>query len=476
MARQNKRITDNNPGFADKARHTLQSAFITVGVYCGLYAYFTDNKPEDKTIPEPPGHTGVVKSVRGQGDEVPYDTRGAIPLKNSAKKISADKSINVDDIFKEGEALTKGYLNEKLPQKTPAISAAQPERERIEDMKTAPPVKGQDKPDEWVPIEHFMEKANPGFLPPKSPEKEKIKPEIKKPAEPKAANNTPSTTVSRAASRGLPQFVKLTNNGDHIYTVGPKIIPVSADVMKAFRHVSREKNLPVEVFISTCGRESFCQPRAVHKVSKACGLFQFMPTRDVQTLFRLAYTQGPAHGYPEARELVKQYVFDYDKKGRAILHYAPKNPAAEKKLAELCLDPHFSTSVYAADLKHQVSAYEAFLRGGRPTGRKAVVGEITLMDNLGVGGMQKFFLQVMADKKAGHDTMARDFFSKAVAEQNPSLVKYPDSKVLQTDKNGKVHEIITEGRYKTLRETYDLISENGGWRAPDELPGPSRQL
>ncbi len=488
----------------------LTGASITALVYAWEAS---DEKPGDKTVHSKTEHTSIAqapKPVKYPAAlaplEEPADPQGITPypdadiiVTKASHSSYAEGMISIennDPVYEESMALAEAELRQlQLTKKRPNHIAAEleqnPVEERIEDMQIAPAVKS-DAPDEWVSIESFNGKPYPEPQPPK-----KLEPKIHEPKKPykapapaikqpagktapviKAEKPADPKIVARTANSALPQFVKRDDKGDHIYTVGSKIVPMPDKVIKVFRQVAREKNLPIEVLIATCARESYCQPKAVNTYTKACGLFQFMPTQKEQTLFRVAYNYGPAHGYPQTRKLVTQYVHAYNKYGRAILHYAPKNAAAAEQLADLCLNEHFNTSMFGADLRHHIGAYEGFLKGKQPTGREAVIGEIVLMNNLGAGGMQNFFQQVMRDKKSGHDTMARDFFNKlnpSIAVQNPSLVKYPDTKEYYTDKSGKIHEVNIKGRDKTMREAYDLVSQNGGWKTIAQLT-PSREL
>jgi hypothetical protein len=473
----------------------------------------SDEKPEDKTAHSNPVSAALAKipdPVRAPVpaptvlDEVPGDTQGIKPYADApldGEKIVAKALPNADGVIWENEnggpvkpSLIAAKEDSLDPIYEEALNAAaeelkklkgvkesqnEPPTERIVSDEIARPGKSFKPQEEWVPIESLNKKSEK-----KIPSVKQNTPAIKRPVEKDDLKKTAGKLstpkiITHTANSALPQFLKLNNNGDHVYTVGPKIVPVPDKVMKAFHQVAREKNLPIEVLIATCARESYCQPRQVNKDTKACGLFQFMPTKKEQTLFRVAYNYGPAHGYPQTRQLIDQTIHTYDKQGRAILHYAPKNAAAAKQLAELCLNEHFNTSMFGADLKHHIGAYEGFLKGKQPTGREAVIGEIVLINNLGPGGMQKLFEQVMKDKKSGQDTMARDFFKKikmpAIGDQNPSLVKYPDTKEHYTDKNGKIYEVSIRGRDKTVRETYNLISEHGGW-TPVSVLAPSRQL
>jgi hypothetical protein len=406
-------------------------------------------------------------------DGVIWENENGGPVKPS---LIAAKEDSLDPIYEEALNAAAEELKKLKGVKEPQSELP---TERIVSDEIARPGKSYKPQEEWVPLESLNRKPPKITLPSAKQNAPAIKKLEENTLKKKTAKPAPPKVITHTANSALPQFLKMNNNGDHVYTVGPKIVPVPDKVMKAFHQVAREKNLPIEVLVATCARESYCQPRQVNKDTKACGLFQFMPTKKEQTLFRVAYNYGPAHGYPQTRQLIDQTIHAYDKQGRAILHYAPKNAAAAKQLAELCLNEHFNTSMFGADLKHHIGAYEGFLKGKQPTGREAVIGEIVLINNLGPGGMQKLFEQVMKDKKSGQDTMARDFFKKikqpSIGDQNPSLVKYPDTKEHYTDKNGKIYEVNIKGRDKTVRETYNLISEHGGWKTVRELT-PSSEL
>ncbi|MGB4106484.1 MAG: hypothetical protein WBK55_01655 [Alphaproteobacteria bacterium] len=289
--------------------------------------------------------------------------------------------------------------------------------------------------------------------------------EIKSAAAPvqKSVEKKVLTSAAHITNGAMPKLVKRNINGSEVYTVGPKTVTLSPSVADAFSRVEREKGLPREIMIATCARESNCEPRAVNPNSKACGLFQLMVTPAVQTLPRLAFTQGAAHGYPEAKALVTEYVHAHDKKGRAILRYLPKDTKAEKKLAELCFNPHFNASMLAVDMEPKIRKYEAWLKGDAPTGRKISVGEIAVVNNLGDNGAIRFMGRVFKDVRTGIDTMAYEFLSPAIAAQNPSFVRYPD------------------GRYKTMRESYrDISNSFGGYTERDQIQRqiltPSQEL
>lgn len=530
MASKNRANTRRGAIQQEKKSGWLSTAsyvFAVVGLSVGLSNYdMFDKKPEDKTA-KPDTVSAAFSKIPNPAPaapvEVPWDTQGIKPYPDApvdGETKTEDKKVSYVDGVKWNEknggavrSSIKGSDDIKVTDDTEAdsLAAADAELKKLRLMaklQPAPVVKGPAKElpterivsekapiasaepsTEAVPTTTFVQKqmqAAKSFLQSaiKTPdaghgEKKEatlvpVLPAIK--AAPTIITSNSSKLAVRPAVTALPQFMRLNNNGDHIYSVGPNIVPVSPKVIKIFTELAQQKNLPIEVFIATCARESACKPEEINKDTDACGLMQLMPTKKEQTLFRLAYTQGPAHGFPRARELVKQYVVGHDKYGNAILHYKPKNLAAAEELKkDLCLNPRFNASVWAADLKHNVRAYEAFLRGKEPTGREAVMGEIVMINNLGPGGMNKLFERVLADKKSGHDTMARDFFGEKTAKQNPSLVKFPDSKVLRADKNGKIYEVTITGRDKTVRDVYNLISEHGGWRTLSEL-APSRKL
>lgn len=225
---------------------------------------------------------------------------------------------------------------------------------------------------------------------------------------------------------------------------------ISSSVALAFAKVENQTGLPAEVMINVSARESSCNPNAVHKSTGAVGLFQFM-TNKMETLYETLYKYGDKNpALKEHRDLVEKYVRKTDSKGRPYYGYKPVNADAREKLNELGKDPEFNSALFAEKTMVDVRKYEAWLGN-----RHATAGEITVMNNLGRAGLQKFVKQAWEDKKTGNNTLAVDFFKRNeklfggnVSTNNRTLVKHDN------------------GNYKTVRESYnDIMNNFGGWKS-----------
>jgi hypothetical protein len=259
---------------------------------------------------------------------------------------------------------------------------------------------------------------------------------------------SPPSPARSLVSSALPALVSTNNStGEETYKLGKKQYVLDAATAQAFKKAQQKHKLPKELFVAACARESSCKPEAVNPHTKACGLFQLMPTHETQTLFRLLHVYGPAYGYGEQKDLVMRYAVN-PKSANPIYHYKPRNDEANKKISRLCLNADFNTSMFAAEKKREIEDYERWLGN-----REITIGELTVMNNLGLNGLKKFVLQAWSDKKNGTNTMARAHFGENISRQNPSLVKHADT-----------------GKEKTVRESYsDIMNNFGGWRGTTEI-------
>jgi hypothetical protein len=116
--------------------------------------------------------------------------------------------------------------------------------------------------------------------------------------------------------------------------------------------------------------------------------------------------------------------------------------------------------MWAAYKKPHVEAYNRFL------GNRTISGlELVLMNNIGRGGMQALFTQVMKDgKKHGSDItkgmLAVDFFKQqgyGDMQANKSLIYNQD------------------GSHKTVRQAYNDIAKFAGYEELIELPTPKQE-
>ena len=198
--------------------------------------------------------------------------------------------------------------------------------------------------------------------------------------------------------------------------------------------------------IAACGRESDCNPDSINKSSEACGLFQFM-TKKPYTLYEALYKFGPEYGYKQEKSLIEKYITRRDSKGNPYYSYRPRNKDAKQKVLELCLDPTFNTSMYAAYTLPKIKKYEAWLGN-----RNITIGEVVAMNNLGQRGLQKFAKQAWTDKANGKDTLATDFFKK-------------HRSLFGGDMSGNRTLLYhSDGRKKTVRESYNDIFNFGGYQ------------
>lgn len=244
---------------------------------------------------------------------------------------------------------------------------------------------------------------------------------------PKAKPHPPRTAPT---TQTVP-FATLIRDNTHTaqtYSVGGKTFTVTPRVFKALAATG----LPTDALIALCARESDCQPKRINSDSDACGLFQFIPT----TLYEKVYQHGEPY-----RRLIERYVQKRDEENRPIFAHRPISEQARTQLTALCLQPEFNAALYAAYTKPKVEAYNDFLGN-----RTITAGELVILNNLGLAGMQRFFRQVMTDKASGTDTIAQNFFTAAVGKQNPSLIKDRDGTLL------------------TVRQSYNRIMNGfGGW-------------
>jgi hypothetical protein len=233
----------------------------------------------------------------------------------------------------------------------------------------------------------------------------------------------------------------------HVYEISGTRVRIPTAVAAAFIATEKRTGMPTSVMALTCKRESNCLPESINPHTQACGLFQFLPG----TLLEGLYLYGPDYGYGLDAMMVERYTRKTDAQGRPYYGYRAAGTTDEERaqtmqeISQLCLQPEFNAAMFAAYHKPNIEAYKKWLN----TGRDLTAGEIVVLNNLGLQGMKAFFAQVLADKKSGQNTLARNFFSTRIARQNPSLVRFAD------------------GRDKTVRDTYNgIINNHGGW---DEL-------
>jgi hypothetical protein len=237
---------------------------------------------------------------------------------------------------------------------------------------------------------------------------------------------------------------------------------LTPEVHEALKNVSQQKGIPLAAMVALCDRESACKPKAENPNTKACGLYQFMPDERNQTLYEVLYKFGKKNGYQEEAKWVERYERNAearkkDKTIPAVLGYRPVNEEAKQKITTLCKDPEFNAFMYADRTLPEVTSYEKWLN----TGRKAVVGEIVQMNNLGLGGMKEWVTQVWADaaakKKNPHhrEMLSTEFFAK-----HKKLFK---GDVGATNKS---FVLSKDGKPLTVRQAYnDIVNEYGGWGA-----------
>jgi hypothetical protein len=429
---------------------------------------YSDPPSDGKVKPE----VKAEKKAPSLADGVIWNEKGSKSVRPS---IVIAQNETVDVILDELRAEAAAELERRALTKKPFITQKEksgttlPTEQIIPDKIATPPklVKPQE---EWVPIESLNKPVKPIQAP-----EMKDKPVIKEPVGKTVKKNAalmpepnifvaPTARVAPVSFGARPKLVEKHSDGSEVYTVGQRIITLRPDVAMAFNKIQSE-TLPREMIVAVCARESSCIPKAVNKYTEACGLFQLMPTKEVQTLYRLAYTQGPAHGFPEARELVTQYVFAKDKKGRSIFHYQPKNQAAKAELARLCLNPDFNAKMFAIDITPKIEKYESWLKGDAAKGRKVSTVEVAVINNLGDNGAIRYMDRVFNDVRTGQNTRADKVLGPLTAAQNPSLVKYPDQEV---QIGGKT--VTVRGKFKTMRESYrDLAEKHGGYAERDQL-------
>lgn len=247
----------------------------------------------------------------------------------------------------------------------------------------------------------------------------------------------PQTQSRDTASREI-SHVYVTNAG--------KQYPIDTQTHKAIQKVSKETGIPPDAQMAVCARESSCRPEQINPSSGACGMMQFMTDQKVATLYEVTFQYAAKAGYKEAQKLVERYEKSRDKDGRPYLGYRPVNAAAKQKLVDLCLDPEFNLTMWAAYTRPKIDTHEKWLGSGR----KLTPGELVAMNNIGQKGLQIFFEQVMTDKK-GKNTLALDFFKKHAGV----FGNISGNKSLLYDEKGQA---------LTVRQSYNrLINEHGGW-------------
>ena len=182
-----------------------------------------------------------------------------------------------------------------------------------------------------------------------------------------------------------------------------------------------------------------------------------MTDEKTATLYEALHKFGPKHGYSLQALWVEKYDIKAearkkDPKIKPVLHYRPTDEASKEKIINLCLNPVFNTQMFAAYTLPNVQAYEKWLNG-----RKATVGEIVVMNNIGQKGLQLLAQQAWEDKKheskpVNKQMLTVDFFAKhrklfGDVSANKTMLHHPD------------------GRPKTVRETYNGIMNHspGGW-------------
>ena len=253
--------------------------------------------------------------------------------------------------------------------------------------------------------------------------------------------STQTTQVSKAPviqeSGRQPQKssggLTMDEKGNRFFTVEGKKYKLSEDVYQA----AVKTGLPLYGVLATFARESGLKADAVNPSSKACGLVQLMTDDRTGTLYEVVYNHAAAKGYGQYKALVKPKK---DKPG-----FEPINAEAKATLKTLCLNADFNAKMYAAYTQPKVDRYERWLKD-----REITTGEFVLMNNLGVGGLQKFARQAWDDKASGVNTDAKAFFKtvyKGDFSSNKSLIQHPN------------------GKPKTVRESYnDLFNHHvGGW-------------
>ncbi len=479
--------------------NTLIGSGITVALILGAdhaIEKWQDNKVKDTsssadiTIPVemPPNTYGVVPYPDAPHDEVRTVKKplpvadGVIWEENGSKSVRPSivvaKNESIDPVFQESLAAAAAELERRALAKKPSTTQTDksgttlPTVEIVDD-KIAQPPKAVKPVEEWVPIESLNKPVKPTPAPEKTD-----KPVIKEPAGKTIKKITaltpesnmplafvaPTARVAPVSYGARPKLIEKQNDGTEIYIVGKRRITLRPDVSEAFNKI-QSATLPREMIVAVCARESSCIPTEVNKYTEACGLFQLMPTPEVQTLYRLAYTHGRANGYPEARELVTQYVYAKDKKGRSIYHYRPKNHAAKIELANLCRKPDYNAKMFAADITPKIKKYEEWLKGDAPAGRTVSTAELAVINNLGDNGAIRYMDRVFNDVRTGQNTRADKVLGPLTAAQNPSLVKYPDQEVRIGGKT-----VTIRGKVKTMRESYrDLAENHGGYGERDQL-------
>ncbi len=231
------------------------------------------------------------------------------------------------------------------------------------------------------------------------------------------------------------------------YNMGGKTFSVSPDVQSAFRRAEADFGIPYQAMVAVCGRESDCVADNINPSSEACGLFQFM-TNNTQTLYEVAWKYGAENGYAEAASHVERYVRRTDNAGRPHYGYRPINASARTELIELCKDPDFNATMWAAYQTPHIDAYNDWLGN-----RTITTGEVVAMNNLGRVGLQAFARQAWADSADGDDMLAVDFFRAkrrlfgGDMSSNRTLVRHPN------------------GNYKTVREAYNEMFSFGGYES-----------
>ncbi|MCE7886824.1 MAG: hypothetical protein DYH13_04880 [Alphaproteobacteria bacterium PRO2] len=451
-----------------------------------------NEKPEDKTAKPNPVQSAFAKipslAPPAVPVGVPWDTQGVIPFKDAEIKAEDKKISDADGVIWEDEngravkPSIKGLSVAKKKDEDPVAdsrAAAAAELNQLKQTAKAQPAPAVKQPIAQLQTERIVS--------------DKIvvaatEPVITKSLKPHQAQKNitaPAARVTPVSYGALPKLAEVFKDGSRLYTVGPRKVVLKREVAEAIHEITalfhkfkKGAKLPPELLIATCAREGNCDPKAINENTKACGLFQFMPDL---TLPRVAYNYGPVYGYPQTRDLVTQSVRnaeDVKRRGaKPIYDYHVKNYAAKKELEKLCLNPRFNAAMFIADKHYEVKHYEAWLKGKEPVGRDAVMGEVVILNNLGINYTKPFAERAWQDKANGTVTSARGFFNDldpAIAVGNSSLVKEPD--IYITLPNGKRHKHST-GRELSVQESWNkIISEYGGWGSARQAPASPQQL
>ena len=249
------------------------------------------------------------------------------------------------------------------------------------------------------------------------------------------------------------------------YKIGTAEYTMTPDVYDALKAVEERTDglIPFQAMAAIVARESSMNPESINASSGAVGLFQFM-TNKVGTLYEVTYKFAEEYGYPEAKELVTRDRIK-SANGDIRLDYRPVDEAAKQQLIEeFGKDPAFNAAMWEAYTIPKIEHYNDFL------GTRNISGmELTLMNNIGHRGLEKFFTQVMRDKSQFGDDVSQgmttsDFFEKhrrlfgGHVSANKTLLFHPD------------------GSDKTVRESYNDLKKFGGYDELEQVREAQKQM